>query len=165
MRLTDPIIREGPQLQLHYVAFDSFGVKSMCVRVKTPDLTVTIDPGVAAEANSFPLPVEKRQALLDQYTDAVHESCAKSQAVVISHYHLDHLQASREMDMYGGKTLLARDPAIMSANQAETATKFFKTACPKKHSGPTAASSSSRERLSSSRRRSGTAPATPNPEP
>jgi len=127
VRLTDPVIREGPQLQLHYVAFDSFGVKSMCVRVETPDITVTIDPGVAVEANSFPLPIEKRNDLLSHYQDAVHESCAKSQAVVISHYHLDHLQTSREVDMYSGKTLLARDPAIMSAKQADTATKFFKT--------------------------------------
>ena len=28
--------------------------------------------------------------------------------------------------MYGGKALFARDPAIMSAKQAETATRFFK---------------------------------------
>jgi len=127
MRLTDPIIREGPQLQLHYVAVDSFGVKSMCVRVETPDIAVTIDPGVAVEAGSFPLPIEKRQALLDQYEEAVRESCAKSQAIVISHYHLDHLQSARDIDMYGGKTLLARDPTIMSAKQAATAARFFKT--------------------------------------
>jgi predicted metallo-beta-lactamase superfamily hydrolase len=127
MRLTDPIIREGPQLHLHYVAFDSFGVKSMCVRVETPELAVTIDPGVAIEASSFPLPIEKRQALLDEHREAVRESCAKSQAIVISHYHLDHLQPSRELDMYGGKTILARDPALMSAKQAGTATRFFKT--------------------------------------
>jgi predicted metallo-beta-lactamase superfamily hydrolase len=127
MRLTDPIIREGPQLHLHYVAFDSFGVKSMCVRVETPDITVTIDPGAAVEANSFPLPIEKRQALLNQYVEAVRESCVKSQAIVISHYHLDHLQSARDIDMYGGKTILARDPAIMSAKQAQTATRFFKT--------------------------------------
>jgi len=127
MRLTDPIIREGPQLHVHHVAFDSFGVKSMCVRVETPDITVTIDPGVALEANSFPLPVEKRQALLDQHLAAVRESCTRSQAVVISHYHLDHLQTARELGMYGGKTILARDPALMSAKQAETATRFFKT--------------------------------------
>jgi len=88
---------------------------------------VTIDPGVAVEAGSFPLPIEKRQALLDQYAEAVRASCAKSQAIVISHYHLDHLQPTREIDMYGGKTLLARDPGIMSAKQAETATRFFKT--------------------------------------
>jgi predicted metallo-beta-lactamase superfamily hydrolase len=126
MRLTDPIIREGPQLSAHYVAFDSFGVKSMCVRVETPDITVTIDPGAAVEANSFPLPIQKRNALLDEYHEAVRASCAKSQAIVISHYHLDHLQLSRESDMYGGKTLLARDPAIMSAKQADTAARFFK---------------------------------------
>jgi predicted metallo-beta-lactamase superfamily hydrolase len=127
MRLTDPIIREGPQLHLRYVAFDSFGVKSMCVLVETPDLAVTIDPGVAAEANSFPLPVEKRRALLNQYQEAIRQSCARSQAVIISHYHLDHLQVSRAVDMYGDKTILARDPAVMSAKQAETATRFFKT--------------------------------------
>jgi len=126
MRLTDPIIREGPQLKVHYVAFDSFGVKSMCVRVETPDISVTIDPGAAIEAPSFPLPVEKRHALLNQYQEAVRASSARSQAVVISHYHLDHLQPSREVDMYGGKTLFARDPALMSAKQAGTAVRFFK---------------------------------------
>ncbi len=127
MRLTDPVIREGPQIHAHYVAFDSFGVKSMCVRVETPDITVTIDPGAASEANSFPLPMEKRQALLDQHLAAVREACARSQAIVISHYHLDHLQTTREAEMYGGKTILARDPTLMSAKQAETANRFFKT--------------------------------------
>ncbi len=127
MRLTDPIIREGPQLHLHYVAFDSFGVKSMCVRVETPDITVTIDPGAAVEASSFPLPIEKRQALLHQYAEAVRESCAKSQAIVISHYHLDHLHSARDIDMYGGKTILARDPTIMSVKQTQTAKRFLKT--------------------------------------
>lgn len=127
MRLTDPIIREGPQLHLHYVAFDSLGVKSMCVRVETPDITVTIDPGAAIEAGSFPFPVEKRQALLNQYAEAVRESCAKSQAIVISHYHLDHLHSARDIEMYGDKTILARDPAIMSAKQAKTAARFFRT--------------------------------------
>ncbi len=126
MRLTDPIIREGPQLSIHYVAFDSFGVKSMCVRVQTPELTITIDPGVAVEAGSFPLPIEKRHALLDRYQKTVLVSCAQSQAIVVSHYHLDHLQPTRETVMYSGKALFARDPAIMSAKQAETANRFFK---------------------------------------
>jgi predicted metallo-beta-lactamase superfamily hydrolase len=127
VKLTDPIIREGPQLETRYIAFDSFGVKSMCVQVKTPDLTVTIDPGVSVEAGSFPLPIEKRHALLDLYREAVRTACAQSQAIVISHYHLDHLEPGRETAMYSGKTLFLRNPELMSQKQAETARKFLKT--------------------------------------
>jgi predicted metallo-beta-lactamase superfamily hydrolase len=127
MRLTDPIIREGPQLGVAYVAFDSLGVKSMCVRVETPEMVITVDPGVAAEGNTFPLPADKREALLKHYQQAVRESCARSQAVVVSHYHLDHFHPARDAVLYGGKSLFARDPAAMSARQAETATRFFKS--------------------------------------
>lgn len=127
MRLTDPIIREGPQLQLDYLAFDSLGTMGMCVRVRTPELAITIDPGAAVEAGSFPLPVEQRHELYTTSLAAVRAACASSQAIVISHFHLDHLIIERSAELYGGKTIFTRDPESLTDKQAATANRFFKT--------------------------------------
>ena len=40
---------------IDFVAFDSFGVKSMCTKIVTDDIKIIIDPGVAVETNSFPI--------------------------------------------------------------------------------------------------------------
>jgi len=47
-------------MKINFVAFDSLGVKSSCVQVKTKDITITIDPGIADEVDSFPLPRKER---------------------------------------------------------------------------------------------------------
>ena len=39
------------------VWFDSLGAKSSCMLVKTPDVKILIDPGIAAMQPSFPAPV------------------------------------------------------------------------------------------------------------
>jgi len=127
MRLTDPIIREGPQLHVRYVAFDSLGTKSMCTCIETPDVTLTIDPGASVEAGTFPLPVERRQALYDEQLAAIRAACARSSLIVLSHYHLDHFQPERDAELYGGKVLFAKDREDMPAKQAETATRFLRS--------------------------------------
>ncbi|MGQ9708528.1 MAG: hypothetical protein ACUVUR_06605, partial [bacterium] len=128
MSFTIPVvIRAGPNLRLEPVAFDSFGVKGMCTRIKTPDLTITIDPGVSAQTEHFPLPQKLLQQLLTRYEAAVIESCARSEVIVISHYHLDHFMPRRECRVYGGKILFAKALDDLPQKQQETAKRFFKT--------------------------------------
>ena len=128
MRLTDTvIIREGPQVSVSYVAFDSFGVKSMCTRIETPELIVTIDPGVSIQTASFPLPEERRQTLLSEYRAAVAASCGRSQAIVITHYHLDHFILERNPAIYRGKVIFAKALEDLPQTQHKTATRLFKT--------------------------------------
>jgi predicted metallo-beta-lactamase superfamily hydrolase len=127
MRLTDPIIREGPQLKLSHISFDSLGTMGMCVQVQTPEVTLTIDPGAAIEAGSFPLPVERRHALYEERLAAARTACTQSQAIVISHFHLDHLILERSAELYGGKTIFTRDPESLTDKQMTTANRFLKT--------------------------------------
>uniref|UniRef100_A0A7C4GHZ4 Uncharacterized protein n=1 Tax=candidate division WOR-3 bacterium TaxID=2052148 RepID=A0A7C4GHZ4_UNCW3 len=126
MKLTDPIIREGPQVSLHHVAFDSFGVMSMCTRIETPELVVTIDPGVSLQSAAFPLPEPRRRELLARYEREVAESCARSQAIVVSHYHLDHFALGRRPELYAGKLLFTRNREDLPHKQRAIAERFFK---------------------------------------
>lgn len=126
MKLTDPIIREGPQVAVHHVAFDSLGVMSMCTRIETPELSVTVDPGVSLQSAVFPTPEPQRRELLKQYEQAVADSCAHSQAIVISHYHLDHFTPQRRPEIYAGKTVFAKSLDNLPPKQLETAGRFFK---------------------------------------
>jgi hypothetical protein len=127
MRLTDPVIREGPQVKVGYVACDSFGARGMCVCIETPDVVVTVDPGAAVEPGHFPLPIERRHALFEEQQAAVRAACARSQLIVISHYHLDHFLDRRDAECYGGRTLFVKNPDDMPARQLETARAFHKT--------------------------------------
>jgi hypothetical protein len=92
------------------VAFDSFGVKSSCIRVETPDAAITIDPGIAAETNSFPLPAAERLALVGRFGGKIRAACGASNIIVVTHYHYDHFIDSGDKQLYGGKTLLVKHP-------------------------------------------------------
>lgn len=97
----------------------------MCVRIETPDIAITVDPAASIEPDSFPLSKRLREELVEQYLSAVAYSCARSRAIVISHYHLDHFIPSREPELYGGKVLFCKDPSGLPASQQQTARRFF----------------------------------------
>jgi uncharacterized protein len=88
---------------------------------------VTVDPGASLEPAHFPMPVERRGALLDEHDAAIRSACGRSQLVVISHYHLDHFSERRDPERYGGKTLFIKNPDDLPAKQLETAKGFRKT--------------------------------------
>ncbi len=92
------------------IAFDSLGVKSSCVQIKTNDITITIDPGIAAEVKSFPLPGRERFALVSRYDEKIRRACSKSAVVVITHYHYDHFIDEKDRRLYGNKILLIKHP-------------------------------------------------------
>jgi predicted metallo-beta-lactamase superfamily hydrolase len=99
----------------------------MCVCIETPDVTVTVDPGAALEPGHFPLPIERRHALLEDQQTRIRTACARSSLIVISHYHLDHFTDQRDAGSYGGKTLFVKSPDDLPARQLETARSFHKT--------------------------------------
>ncbi len=94
-------------MKIDYVAFDSFGVKSSCVRVNTKDVSIVVDPGIAYETGSFPLPLIQKAFLDAKYTRAIKKSCQSSDVVVITHYHYDHHLP--RLDFYKDKILLIKD--------------------------------------------------------
>ena len=95
-------------MKIEFVAFDSFGVKSMCTMVSTKDCSIVIDPGIAWEEESFPLSYKERVLLDLKYRRAIKKACRQSNVIVITHYHYDH--HIPEGGMYKGKVLLIKDP-------------------------------------------------------
>ncbi|OYD15114.1 hypothetical protein CH330_06620 [candidate division WOR-3 bacterium JGI_Cruoil_03_51_56] len=126
MKLTDPVIG-GQKIQVEYIAFDSFGVKSMCTRIKTPDVIITIDPGASIESASFTIPEPIRRKLLAKYLEAYRNSSASSKAIVISHYHLDHFLPSRDPEVYGDKIIFAKSLDDLPQKQKTRAKRFHES--------------------------------------
>lgn len=100
----------GQQLDIDYVAFDSFGIKSMCVKVETKDCSITIDPGIAGEVGSFPLPSYVKAKLYMEYKGKIKKSTDNSDVVIITHYHYDHHICEKDERLYKDKLLLIKDP-------------------------------------------------------
>lgn len=96
-------------MDIEFVAFDSFGIKSACVQVKTADSTITIDPGISGEEASFPLSYAERAILWTRYLNAIKRSCRNSDTIIITHYHYDHHIPNSAL--YQKKLLLIKDPA------------------------------------------------------
>ncbi|MEO0009043.1 MAG: MBL fold metallo-hydrolase [candidate division WOR-3 bacterium] len=124
---TSHVIAAGSKLKAELVAFDSFGVKGMCTCIHTPEITVVTDPGVSAQTEQFPLPAEVREKLREQYEYKVKSRCAEAEAIVISHYHLDHFFDLRDPAIYGGKIIFLKSFDDQPAAQQETARRFLKT--------------------------------------
>ncbi|MBS7656957.1 hypothetical protein KEJ33_03435 [Candidatus Bathyarchaeota archaeon] len=73
------------------VAFESFGVRSMCTYVETPDIKVLLDAGVSLCPNRFNLPPHPKEYLaLKECRTKMLELAEKADVVTVSHYHFDH---------------------------------------------------------------------------
>ena len=113
-------------MEIKFVAFDSLGVKSSCTQVRTKDVTITIDPGIADEVDSFPLPRGQRCDLAGKYDEKIRQACAQSDIVIITHYHYDHFIDEEDKRLYGGKILLLKHPTEkINHSQAGRAASFL----------------------------------------
>jgi len=129
-------------MQVTPVATESFGVRSMCTLVKTPDITILLDAGISIcpwRFNLPPHPIEFQniQTIRKKITKAANAA----QIVTVSHYHYDHHTPSFEdwivnwttltetaQQIYQNKTVLIKKPQInINKNQYERAKTFLKT--------------------------------------
>jgi predicted metallo-beta-lactamase superfamily hydrolase len=100
----------------------------MCTSVKTGDCKITIDPGIAVETASFPLPTHVKAELYEKYEEEIKRSAEKSDVIVITHYHYDHHMLERSKRLYGGKTLFIKDPKnFINNSQKKRACLFLQT--------------------------------------
>jgi len=73
------------------LAEESFGVRSMCTYVETPDVKVLLDAGVSLGPNRFGFPPHPREyEALAECRRKVAEAAERAEVVTISHYHFDH---------------------------------------------------------------------------
>lgn len=111
------------------VWFDSLGAKSSCTLVKTPDVSILIDPGVAAMQPSFPASPSEKRLWVQQARMAIRKASENCRVVVLSHYHHDHY-TDFERELYEGKLILAKNPnEYINDTQRMRAYRFYSHIC------------------------------------
>ena len=124
------------------LAAESFGVRSMCTFVETPDVRVLLDAGISLCPNRFGLPPHPTEfKTIAKLRTRIAEAAEKAEAVTISHYHFDHHTPSFEdwlvnwteanetaRQIYQEKTVLMKNPKEkINASQRQRAWLFQKT--------------------------------------
>ena len=124
------------------LASESFGVRSMCTLVETPDITVLLDAGISLCPYRFSLPPHPIEfQTIQKLRNCIAEAADKAQIVTISHYHFDHHTPSFEdwvmnwteanetaRQIYHDKVVLAKNPKDkINASQRQRAWMFQKT--------------------------------------
>ncbi len=124
------------------MASESLGVRSMCVLVETPDVTVLLDAGVSLAPYRFsllPHPIEFQT--IARLRKSIEEAAKKAEVVTISHYHFDHHTPSFEdwlvnwteatesaRKIYQDKLVIMKNPKDkINPSQRERAWMFQKT--------------------------------------
>jgi len=124
------------------LAAESFGVRSMCTIVETPDVSVLLDAGVSLCPYRFSLPPHPVEFhTIAKLREKIAEAADKAEVVTISHYHFDHHTPSYEdwlvnwteanstaRQIYQDKTVLVKNPKEqINASQRQRAWIFQKT--------------------------------------
>ncbi len=124
------------------LAAESFGVRSMCTLVETPDVAVLLDAGVSLCPYRFRLPPHPTEfKTIAKLRRRIAEAADKAEVVTISHYHFDHHTPSYEdllvnwteanetaRQIYQGKKVLMKNPRDkINASQRQRAWLFQKT--------------------------------------
>jgi len=124
------------------IAAESFGVRSMCTLIETPDVTVLFDAGISLCPYRFRLPPHPTEfKTIQKLRESVAEAADKAQVVTISHYHFDHHTPSYEdwvvnwteadetaRQIYQDKKVLMKNPRDkINASQRQRAWLFKKT--------------------------------------
>jgi hypothetical protein len=124
------------------LAAESFGVRSMCTLVETPDVTVLLDAGVSLCPYRFSLPPHPIEfQTISKLRERIAEAADKAEVVTISHYHFDHHTPLYEdwvvnwtvanetaRQIYQDKAVLIKNPREkINASQRQRAWLFQKT--------------------------------------
>ncbi len=124
------------------LAAESFGVRSMCTLVETPDVTVLLDAGISLAPYRFNLPPHPTEfQTIARLRQKIAEAAEKATVTTISHYHYDHHTPSFEdwvvnwtkdgetaRQIYQDKIALVKNPKEnINASQRQRAWMFAKT--------------------------------------
>ena len=130
------------KIKITPLAAESFGVRSMCTLVETPDVILLLDAGISLCPYRFRLPPHPIEfKTIAELRTRVAEAADKADVVTISHYHFDHHTPSYEdwlvnwteahetaRQIYQGKKVLMKNPREkINASQRQRAWCFQKT--------------------------------------
>ena len=110
------------KIKVQPLAFESFGVRSMCTYIETSDVKILLDAGVSLGPSRFGLPPHPKEYFaLKERREFILRAAEKAEVVTISHYHFDHhtpsftdwanLWSSPEISakIYGNKIVFAKN--------------------------------------------------------
>ena len=124
------------------LAAESFGVRSMCTFVETPDLSIILDAGISLASYRFNLPPHPFEfQTIGRLRKTIAQAAEKAQITTISHYHFDHYTPSFEdwvvnwtergetaRQIYQDKIVFAKNPKEnINASQRQRAWMFQRT--------------------------------------
>ena len=124
------------------LAAESFGVRSMCTLVETPDVSVLFDAGISLAPYRFNLPPHPTEfQTISRLRKVIAQAADEASVTTISHYHFDHHTPSFEdwvanwtedgataRQIYHDKTVLVKNPKEnINASQRQRAWMFKKT--------------------------------------
>lgn len=107
------------------VWFDSLGAKSSCTLVRTSDISILIDPGIAMMHPRFPASEADKARWQEEGFQSIKRASRKADVVVISHYHYDHF-TDFDSELYRRKRIFAKSPNnYINESQRSRAEAFF----------------------------------------
>ena len=130
------------KIKITPLAAESFGVRSMCTLVQTPDVTLLLDAGISLCPYRFSLPPHPIEfQTISHLRRTIAEASDKATVTTISHFHFDHHTPSFEdwvvnwtqetetpHQIYQDKTVLLKNPKEnINASQRQRAWMFQKT--------------------------------------
>lgn len=92
------------QVKATPLAFESLGVRSMCTLVKTKDVSILLDAGVALGPRFRLMPHPREYAALGSARRRIEEAALDADVVTVSHYHYDHHTPSYSEPVWLGST-------------------------------------------------------------
>jgi len=92
------------------LAADSMGTRSMATLVRTDDLVVLIDPGVALAPRRYGLPPHPLEFLrMEEHREAIIQASGEADVLIVTHYHYDHHMPDVP-EIFKGKVALIKHP-------------------------------------------------------
>ncbi len=88
-------------MKIQPICSESFGVRSFCIHVTTPDISILLDPGCAlGPYKKFKIPHKLEYERLTHYTNKIVNKSRECNFFFISHYHHDHYKPNLSDEMY-----------------------------------------------------------------
>jgi predicted metallo-beta-lactamase superfamily hydrolase len=119
------------------ISSESYGVRSFCIKVITPDIKILLDPGCAlGPVKQFKIPHYLEYERLHHFTNRILNESRVCSHLFISHYHHDHfkplmdeekyIQTSKQIfdELYQKKTVYCKQYRKTNYNQKLRGLKF-----------------------------------------